>query len=73
MSSNTLPINTTTSGLNGTNTSITSISTMNNNNGNSNNYIGIDFKIFENIEYPYCPDVNLKYDRVAKIGQGTFG
>jgi hypothetical protein len=47
--------------------------TYNNGNTNSNNYVGIDFKLFENIEYPYCPDVNTKYEKVAKIGQGTFG
>ena len=33
---------------------------------------GVDFHDFENIEYPYCPDVS-KYEKVIKIGQGTFG
>ncbi|CAF1002863.1 unnamed protein product, partial [Brachionus calyciflorus] len=31
-----------------------------------------DYKIYENIEYPFCPD-HTKYEHVAKIGQGTFG
>jgi hypothetical protein len=33
---------------------------------------GVDTHIFENIFYPYCPD-SSKYEKVAKIGQGSFG
>ncbi len=29
-------------------------------------------KYIENFEYPFCDDVN-KYEKLSKIGQGTFG
>jgi serine/threonine protein kinase len=29
-------------------------------------------KLFESINYPFCTDYS-KYERIAKIGQGTFG
>jgi hypothetical protein len=32
----------------------------------------VDFKLFEDIEYPFCSDFS-KYEKIAKIGQGTFG
>jgi serine/threonine protein kinase len=25
------------------------------------------------LEFPYCVDVSVKYEKLAKIGQGTFG
>jgi hypothetical protein len=31
-----------------------------------------DYSMFENVHYPYCADI-AKYEKVAKIGQGTFG
>ena len=35
-------------------------------------YQGIDLNIFENINYPFCSFVS-KYEKLVKIGQGTFG
>jgi hypothetical protein len=32
----------------------------------------VDLHVFENIDYPHCSDVS-KYEKVIKIGQGTFG
>lgn len=29
-------------------------------------------KFLEELEFPYCDEVN-KYEKMAKIGQGTFG
>ena len=25
------------------------------------------------LEFPFCVDVSVKYEKLAKIGQGTFG
>lgn len=30
-------------------------------------------KKYENLEFPLCRDVAENYDKVTKIGQGTFG
>jgi hypothetical protein len=38
----------------------------------SANTESVDLHIFENIDYPHCSDVS-KYEKVIKIGQGTFG
>ena len=38
----------------------------------NNHTEGVDLHIFENLEYPHCSDVS-KYEKVIKIGQGTFG
>lgn len=31
-----------------------------------------DYNIFETVIYPFCDDVS-KYEKIMKIGQGTFG
>lgn len=28
---------------------------------------------FEDLEFPYCRDANQIYEKLTKIGQGTFG
>ena len=35
-------------------------------------YQSFDLKVFDNINYPFCPFLN-KYEKIVKIGQGTFG
>ena len=35
-------------------------------------YQGIDLNVFENINYPFC-SYESKYEKIVKIGQGTFG
>ncbi len=30
-------------------------------------------KVPEDYDFPYCRDVNAMYEKLAKIGQGTFG
>ena len=27
----------------------------------------------ENLEFPYCRDQGIAYEKLSKIGQGTFG
>ena len=40
--------------------------------GNTQVLETVDFRVFENIEYPFCADYS-KYEKILKIGQGTFG
>jgi hypothetical protein len=44
--------------------------------GGSSHYTGSGSSSYsaklEDMEFPYCPDAN-KYEKLAKIGQGTFG
>ncbi|XP_022320982.1 cyclin-dependent kinase 9-like [Crassostrea virginica] len=44
--------------------------------GGSSGYTGTGLSSYsgkvEDMEFPYCPDAN-KYEKLAKIGQGTFG
>ena len=28
---------------------------------------------YENMDFPLCPDVTTSYEKIKKIGQGTFG
>ena len=28
---------------------------------------------YENMDFPLCPDVSTSYEKIKKIGQGTFG
>jgi hypothetical protein len=55
-----------------TTTSTTLTTTVTKTQGSTNVYETVDFRLFETIEYPFCADVS-KYEKILKIGQGTFG
>lgn len=41
--------------------------------GNSSSKLPHKGNRVDDIDYPYCRDVSVIYEKLAKIGQGTFG